>query len=49
MKDQKPFVIVKPDAGTYGMGIMTIKDASEVRDLSPSSATRCRSSRMAWP
>ena len=33
MKDQKPFVIVKPDAGTYGMGIMTIKDASEVRDL----------------
>jgi glutamate--cysteine ligase len=34
MKDQKPFVIVKPDAGTYGMGIMTIKDASEVRDLS---------------
>jgi glutamate--cysteine ligase len=34
MKEQKPFVIVKPDAGTYGMGIMTIKDASEVRDLS---------------
>ncbi|MGV8933994.1 MAG: glutamate--cysteine ligase [Gallionellaceae bacterium] len=29
----KPFVIVKADAGTYGMGIMTIKDASEVRDL----------------
>ena len=34
IKDQKPFVIVKPDAGTYGMGIMTVKDASEVRDLS---------------
>jgi glutamate--cysteine ligase len=33
MKDQKPFVIVKPDAGTYGMGIMTIKDASEIKDL----------------
>ncbi|CDG85284.1 glutamate--cysteine ligase [Janthinobacterium agaricidamnosum] len=31
---EKPFVIVKPDAGTYGMGIMTVKDASEVRDLS---------------
>jgi glutamate--cysteine ligase len=28
-----PFVIVKADAGTYGMGIMTVKDASEVRDL----------------
>ena len=28
-----PFVIVKPDAGTYGMGIMTVKDASEVIGL----------------
>ncbi len=28
-----PFVIVKADAGTYGMGIMTVKDASDVRDL----------------
>ncbi|MFM2396859.1 MAG: hypothetical protein RLZZ144_109, partial [Pseudomonadota bacterium] len=28
-----PFLIVKADAGTYGMGIMTVKDASEVRDL----------------
>jgi len=26
-------VIVKADAGTYGMGIMTVKDASEVKDL----------------
>ena len=30
---QAPFVIVKADAGTYGMGIMTVKDPSEVRDL----------------
>jgi glutamate--cysteine ligase len=30
---EKPFVIVKPDAGTYGAGIMTVKDAREVRDL----------------
>jgi glutamate--cysteine ligase len=30
----KPFVMVKADAGTYGMGIMTVKDASEVRNLS---------------
>ncbi len=29
-----PFVIVKPDAGTYGMGIMTVKDASEITGLS---------------
>lgn len=31
--EQEPFVIVKADAGTYGMGIMTVKDASEVRGL----------------
>ncbi|MET3118802.1 glutamate--cysteine ligase [Undibacterium sp. GrIS 1.8] len=30
---EKPFVIVKADAGTYGMGIMTVRDGSEVRDL----------------
>jgi glutamate--cysteine ligase len=28
-----PFVIVKADAGTYGMGIMTVRDAAEVRGL----------------
>ena len=28
-----PYVVVKADAGTYGMGIMTVKDASEVRGL----------------
>jgi glutamate--cysteine ligase len=31
--EREPFVIVKADAGTYGMGIMTVKDASEVKDL----------------
>jgi len=30
---ETPFVIVKADAGTYGMGIMTVKDASEVKEL----------------
>ena len=30
---EAPFVIVKADAGTYGMGIMTVKDGSEIRDL----------------
>jgi glutamate--cysteine ligase len=30
---QEPFVIVKADAGTYGMGIMTVKDPAEVRGL----------------
>lgn len=30
---EKPYVIVKADAGTYGMGIMTIRDASEIKEL----------------
>ena len=30
---EEPFVIVKADAGTYGMGIMTAKSADDVRDL----------------
>jgi glutamate--cysteine ligase len=28
-----PFVIVKADAGTYGMGIMTVRDAADVKGL----------------
>ena len=31
--EEKPFVIVKADAGTYGMGIMTVRDPSEVVGL----------------
>jgi len=31
--DREPFVIVKADAGTYGMGIMTVKSADDVLDL----------------
>jgi glutamate--cysteine ligase len=30
---EKPFVIVKADAGTYGMGIMTVRDADEIVGL----------------
>jgi glutamate--cysteine ligase len=37
---QDPFVIVKADAGTYGMGIMTVKDPSEVRGLNRKQRTR---------
>ena len=29
----KPFVIVKADAGTYGMGVMSVKSGEEVRSL----------------
>lgn len=31
--DETPYVVVKADAGTYGMGVMTVKDASEVVSL----------------
>ena len=42
---EKPFVIVKADAGTYGTGIITVRDAKELADLSrlsrnPMSVTR---------
>ncbi len=30
---QEPYVIIKANAGTYGMGIMTVKSAEEVRGL----------------
>ncbi|GAB2898095.1 glutamate--cysteine ligase [Uliginosibacterium flavum] len=30
---ETPFVVVKADAGTYGMGVMTVRDASEVIGL----------------
>ncbi len=32
--NEKPFVLVKPDNGTYGMGIMTVHDAKELSRLS---------------
>jgi glutamate--cysteine ligase len=30
---EKPFVVVKADNGTYGMGIMTVRDAKDLEDL----------------
>ena len=30
---EKPFVVVKADNGTYGMGIMTVRDPKELEDL----------------
>lgn len=32
--DREPFVIVKADRGTYGMGIMVVRSVDEVRQLS---------------
>ena len=31
--NEKPFVIVKADNGTYGMGIMTVRDAKQLKEI----------------
>ena len=31
--NEKPFVVVKADNGTYGMGIMTVRDAKELDEI----------------
>ena len=31
--EETPYVVVKADAGTYGMGVMTVKDAAQVTSL----------------
>ena len=31
--DKKPFVIIKADAGTYGMGVMTVHSGADIYEL----------------
>ncbi len=38
--DKPPFVIVKADAGTYGMAIMTVHSADEIRHLNRKQRTK---------
>ncbi|MFL6650383.1 MAG: glutamate--cysteine ligase, partial [Sulfurifustaceae bacterium] len=38
--DQKPFVVIKADAGTYGMAIMSVTSPEEVRELNRKQRTR---------
>ncbi len=38
--DQQPFVIVKADAGTYGMNIMTVHNVDQVRELNRKQRTK---------
>ena len=38
--DEKPFLVVKADAGTYGMGVMMIQDPSELQNLNRKQRTR---------
>jgi glutamate--cysteine ligase len=37
---EKPFMIVKADAGTYGMGVMSVTSAEELRQLNRKERTR---------
>ena len=38
--DQRPFVVIKAESGTYGMGIMTVHSADEVNELNRKQRTR---------
>ena len=38
--EREPFVVVKADAGTYGMAIMTVRSAAEVRELNRKQRTK---------
>ncbi len=38
--DQEPFVIVKADAGTYGMNIMTVRNTDQLRELNRKQRTK---------
>ncbi len=38
--DQEPFVVIKADAGTYGMGVMSVHSVDEVKRLNRKQRTR---------
>jgi glutamate--cysteine ligase len=45
----KPFVIVKADAGTYGMAVMTVRDINELRLLNRKERTRMSKTKSGQP
>ncbi|MEW6353384.1 MAG: glutamate--cysteine ligase [Pseudomonadota bacterium] len=38
--DKQPFVMVKSDAGTYGMGVMSVHSSDEIRELNRKQRTK---------
>jgi glutamate--cysteine ligase len=40
--NEKPFVVVKADNGTYGMGIMTVRDAKDLKNLNRKTRNKMR-------
>ena len=45
----KPFIIVKADAGTYGMGVMTVRDAEEIKSLNRKQRTNMAKTKSGQP
>ncbi len=43
--DQEPFVIVKSDAGTYGMGVMTVRSVEDLRSMNRKARTHMSSAK----
>lgn len=43
--EKEPFVVVKADSGTYGMGIMTVKNADEIINLNRKQRTKMSSAK----
>ena len=43
--DQRPFLIVKANQGTYGMGVMTVRAASDLKALNRKQRTRMATSK----
>ena len=43
--EQEPFVVVKADAGTYGMAVMMVRSADEVRQLNRKQRTKMAASK----
>lgn len=43
--EDEPFVVVKSDSGTYGMGVMTVKSADEVLTLNRKQRTKMASAK----
>ncbi len=45
----KPFIIVKADAGTYGMGVMTVRDVEEIKSLNRKQRTSMSKTKSGQP
>lgn len=45
----KPFIIVKADAGTYGMGVMTVRDIEEIKSLNRKQRTSMSKTKSGQP